>query len=488
MSTEWMRDHEAERLVLALVLERPDRAEESGLAPEDFDDGRNAVLWRAILDLTARKVPVTEDTLFQRLRDAKAVERAGGEDYAQALLTGAGALAGFGEQVGRVKDRATRRRAKAALEEAAQALRDVSRPAFEVAGSAADTLSGLSSDGADEPQHLGAVTKQVLEEMRSAQRGEMSTYIKTGIRAWDERLGGLSCGQSIWIGAQPRVGKSGVAVTMGMEIAAGRGRAGDEDYRPRTPVLVFSLEDPATFIPRRALALYARTSIRNIRMGDLNEYQERRVKEEATRFGELPLWIHDAEGVTVRKAVAIARRMVRRHGVRVVLVDHLLELVPEQGHNKLARDERIGEVVAALRDLAKNTRTPEGQPISVVVLAHFKRPERFDADPKYKEPNLSDFAGSAFVERRARVAVGLYRPRPPEPPGEGATQFQRDEHERKTELSERTIFCKVLKQTEGQEGCDFMLQLYGPSGAVDPRLGGPLNKTDGFTEPYEAAA
>lgn len=483
MSMEWLRDHEAERLVLGLVLERPDRAEESGLAPDDFDDGRNATLWQAILHLAARRVPVTEETLFQRLRDAKAMERAGGEEYVQALLMASSGLAGFREQVGRVKDRATRRRTLAALQEASEAIRDTARPAFEVVGATADALSGLSSDGADEPQHLGAVTRQVLEDMKAARRGEMSTYIKTGIRAWDERLGGLSCGQSVWVGAQPRVGKSGVAVTMGMEIAAGS-RPGAEEHRPSTPVLVFSLEDPATFIPRRALALYARTSIRNIRTGELSEYQERRVEEEATRFGSLPLWIHDAEGVTVRKAVAIARRMVRRHGVRVVLVDHLLELVPDQGHNRLARDERIGEVVAALRDLAKNTRTPEGQPISVMVLAHFKRPERFDADPKYKEPHLSDFAGSAFVERRARVAVGLYRPRPPEAPGDGATQLERDEYERAMEHAERTIFCKVLKQTEGSEGCDFALQLYAPSGAVDPRLGGPLNDKGGFTAPH----
>ena len=487
MSHEWLRDHEAERLVLGLALERPERAEESGLSPDDFDDARNVTLWQAILHLTGRRVPVTEDTLFQRLRDAKATERAGGEEYVQALLVSASSLAGFGEQVGRVKDRATRRRTLAALQEASEALRNTDRPAFEVVGAAADALSGLSADGADEPQHLGAVTKQVLAEMKAAQRGEMTTFIKTGIRAWDARLGGLSCGQSVWVGAQPRVGKSGVAVTMGMEIAAGS-RPGAEEHRPSTPVLVFSLEDPATFIPRRALALYARTSIRNIRTGELNAYQERRVEEEATRFGSLPLWIHDAEGVTVRKAVAIARRMVRRHGVRVVLVDHLLELVPEHGHNRLARDERIGEVVAALRDLAKNTKTPEGQPISVVVLAHFKRPERFDGDPKYKEPHLSDFAGSAFVERRARVAIGLYRPEPPASPGEAATPLERDEYQRRLEQSERTIFCKVLKQTEGQEGCDFALQLYGPSGAVDPRLGGPLNETGGFTAPYEDAA
>lgn len=479
---EYLRDHEAERLVLTLALERPERAEESGLTPADFDDTRNATLWGVLLALVSARLPVTEETVFQRLRDAKATERAGGEDYVIGLLSAVGALSGFAEQVGRVRDRATRRKALAALQAASEGLRDLGRPAFEVAGAASDKLAQLGADGADEPQHLGAVTVRVLADMRAAARGESSTYIKTGIRSWDDRLGGLTCGQSVWIGAQPRVGKSGVALTMALELARGCERP--EEYRPKVPTLMFSLEDPADWVPRRALALYTRTSIRAIRTGELSEYQDGRVREEAARFKGLPLWIHDAEGVTARKAVAIARRMVRKHGVRVVIVDHLLELVSEAESSRLARDERIGEVVGALRDLAKNTRTPEGQPISVVVLAHFRRPERFDADPKYKEPHLSDFAGSAFVERRARVAVGLYRPRPPEQPGEDSSQLERDEWQTKVDWSNKTVFCKVLKQTEGQEGCDFAMQLYEPSGAVDPRLGGPLNGTGGFSAPY----
>lgn len=475
-----LRDHEAERLVLGLVLERPDRAEESGLTPEDFDDGRNGALWRAVLGLVASRVPVTEDTLLQRLRDAQELERAGGEDYLQALMLGTSSLAGFPEQVSRVRDRATRRKGLAALEEAARGLRDVQRPAFDVAGEASDVLARLGSEGADEPEHLGTVTKRVLADMDAAGRGELSNYILTGIKPWDEQLGGLACAQLIVLGAQPRVGKSGVILTKAMEIAAGS-KPGDAVHRPGTPTLVFSLEDPAEWVPRRALALYTRSSIRDIRTGGLNAWKDARVREEAKRFAGLPLWIHDAAGVSARKAVAIARRMVRKHGVRVILVDHLLELVEEGGNHRMARDERIGAAVGALRDLAKNTRTPDGQPIAVVVAVHLKRPERFDADPKHKEPNLSDFAGSAYVERRARVALGLYRPRPPEPLEEGATQLERDEHQRLTEWADKTIFCKVLKQSEGQEGCDFAMQLYAPSGAVDPKLGGAINDRGGFS-------
>lgn len=479
---EHLRDHEAERMVLALVLERPERVEEVGLSPEDFDDHRNAAIWRGIQALHARHSPVSDDTLSQVLRDMGMHARAGGADYLTGLLTAAVGLPLFEEQVRRVRDRATRRRAKAALQEASEALLDMSKPGVEHAATFADRLAKLASDGTDEPRHMGEVTQVVMRDMEAARRGEASTVIPTGIRIFDQQLGGLQCGNIGFQGAQPRIGKSAVLLTMAMEIAKGSS-AGAEVYREPVPTLFFSQEDPAEWIPRRALALYTRTSVKQVKTGDFNVYQQEHIEETARKFGNIPLWIYDAEGLTAKRAVVIARKMVRRYGVRVVLVDHLLELVPDAESSRLARDERIGEAVAALRDLAKNTRTPDGKPIAVEVAVHLKRPDRSDEDPMFAEPNLSSFAGSAFIERRARRALGYYRPRPPVLP-DGATEADRRRHALAVEEARRTICCKVLKQTEGQEGCDFTMQLYAPAGAVDPRLGWALTTTKGHTEPY----
>lgn len=480
---EHLRDHEAERMVIALVLEQPDRAEETGLSASDFDDPRNAAVWGGILSLVSRHAPVSDATLAQALRDHGAFGRAGGAEYLNSLLTAAVGLPLLQEQVGRVRDRAIRRRAMAALQETSAAIRDTGSPATEITAAGAERLAKLASDGADEPRHVGVVADGVVRDMHAARRGEASTVIPTGIGIFDRTLGGLQCGNIGFQGAQPRIGKSAVLLTMALEIARGS-REGSEVHRPPVGTLFFSQEDPAEWIPRRALALYTRTSIKQIRSGELNDHQLERVEETAKKFHGIPLWIYDSEGLTAKRAVTIARRMIRRHNIRVILVDHLLELVPDNDSSRLARDERIGEAVAALRDLAKNTRTPGGLPIAVEVAVHLKRPDRSDDDPMYVEPNLSSFAGSAFIERRARRALGYYRPRPPPPPEDAAPEEMK-RHEALVEEAKRTICCKVLKQTEGQDGCDFAMMLYAPAGAVDPRLGYPLTNTRGFTPSYE---
>ena len=479
---EHLRDHEAERMVLALVLEQPERTEEIGLSVADFDDPRNAAVWSGVLSLISRHAPVTDATLAQALRDHGTFGKAGGAEYLNGLLTAAVGLPLLQEQVGRVRDRAIRRRASAAVQDFAAAIRDTSTPATEIATTSAEKLSKLASDGADEPRHVGDVAAGVVRDMHAARRGEVSTIIPTGIGIFDRMLGGLQCGNIGFQGAQPRIGKSAVLLTMAMEIARGS-REGSDVHRPPVGTLFFSQEDPAEWIPRRAIALYTRTSIQQVRSGDLNDYQLERVEETAKKFHNIPLWIYDSEGLTARRAVTIARRMIRRHNIRVILVDHLLELVPDNDSSRLARDERIGEAVAALRDLAKNTRTPDGLPIAVEVAVHLKRPDRSDDDPMYVEPNLSSFAGSAFIERRARRALGYYRPRPPAPP-EDASPREIERHALEVEEAKRTICCKVLKQTEGQDGCDFAMVLYAPAGAVDPRLGHPLTKIKGFTPAY----
>ena len=89
------------------------------------------------------------------------------------------------------------------------------------------------------------------------------------------------------------------------------------------------------------------------------------------------------------------------------------------------------EALQDLRGIAKTYRVP------VVVLCHLRRREGLNIDAV---PKLTDFAFSAAIERCARVALGLFRPKGDAP-------------------DEVLLGVEVLKQTKGPANFNFRLNV-----------------------------
>jgi hypothetical protein len=127
---------------------------------------------------------------------------------------------------------------------------------------------------------------------------------------------------------------------------------------------------------------------------------ERTAEPAQAIYNQLRLLQRDERSMlTAPQIVQEARRMVRLHGVKRFIIDHLGKVAHAYKLHPGRPDLAIEDSLQHFSAFAKEEKA------SVLIAAHTK--DR-DADQRYKRPEPTDFAGSAFIERDARAMVGLY--------------------------------------------------------------------------------
>ena len=323
------------------------------------------------------------------------------------------------ERLALVREASLRRQYLEALRVVAHSVNDRSQPLANAVAEAGKLLSTWQDEsGSMRPLDSGLMA--LLDRLDDVQRGTRESTLQTGIEALDAVCGGLQPTLTL-VGALPGVGKSALIAGV-IRNLAGR----------NLTVGLISLEDEREWLIRRLLSLEASVPVFVLANRPLGIHQLERINERGADVHKLLTRIlcDDRQGLTTAEVVASARRMVSK-GAKAIFVDHLGEIHLERTDR---HDLDIADCLSELRGIAKTHGVP------VVVLTHFRRREGLATD---SEPKLTDFAFSSACERKARVALGLWRSDDP------------------TELK-----CTVLKQTQGVPGITISLRLAPQSGVV----------------------
>ena len=147
------------------------------------------------------------------------------------------------------------------------------------------------------------------------------------------------------------------------------------------PVLGFSLEMENADVAERSLAYHA---------GLTNQDQA------ALYLMDLKLRLDDSPAVTLGHIRLRARRMKRKHGLALIVVDYL-QLMTGRGDN---REQEISGMSRGLKAIAKELQVP------VLLLSQLNRGVEQRQD---KRPMLSDLRESGAIEQDADTVIMLYR-------------------------------------------------------------------------------
>lgn len=157
--------------------------------------------------------------------------------------------------------------------------------------------------------------------------------------------------------------------------------------------------------------------MQHIKTGQLSERDMSRLASAQVRLKDAPLHILDlSSGAKVGTITAAIRRHVRKHGVKLVIVDYLQKVGCSGKYEK--RTYEVAEVSGALKACAASTK------VAMLALAQLNRESEKE---KGRKPRLSDLADSGQIERDADTVLLLDRNRI-EPKGEAtiAIAKQRD--------------------------------------------------------------
>ena len=162
------------------------------------------------------------------------------------------------------------------------------------------------------------------------------------------------------------------------------------------PVAIFSLEMSKEELVQRILSSVGKVDSMKLRSGQLGPLWQR-VVDAAGRMYQAPIFIDDSPLVTVTDVRAKCRRLKRKRGLSLVVVDYL-QLMEATGHEN--RQQEIAQISRNLKNLARELDVP------IIAVSQLNRSLESRED---KRPRLSDLRESGSIEQDADVVMFIYR-------------------------------------------------------------------------------
>jgi replicative DNA helicase len=387
----------AERALLGALLR------DNGVGPEvlgavgwqDFAADAHQKVYQALAGLLDAGRPADLVTLADDLHRRGWVEDVGGYGALADLWDAAPTGANVAHYARLVRDRSLLRRLEAAGESIARSARDPDGPAEAVLDAAEQAVLGLARSGADaHAVGLGEALREAWGRIdaRCANAGQPSG-VPTGLEDLDRLTAGLQDGELTLLAARPSCGKTALAAQVARHAALGLG----------LPALFVSLEQRRAELAERLLCSLASVDSGRLRAGLLTPDDARRLSDARDRLDGAPLYIDDTPAQGMLRLAAGARRCRLRHGLRLLVVDYVQLVDPED--RRASRNDQVGGIARRLKALARELGAP------VLALAQLNREVEGRAGGR---PRLSDLRDSGELEQHADTVMLLWRlePRP----------------------------------------------------------------------------
>lgn len=230
------------------------------------------------------------------------------------------------------------------------------------------------------------IVQQVVYELLEPPDGQ---FVSTGFPHLDFRLGGGFEPTMLYLLA----GRSGMGKTALMAACV---KAAAESG---VPVGVFSLEMAASRLVRRHLAMQARMPIASLKLAQTSTTGQDRLGQAAGEFGDLPVHFFDEREVPLSVIRSHARKLRRKEGIGLFVLDYLQLVSPERGKKDDVRHFTM--VAEGLKSLARELEVP------VLALSQLTREVERSEN---KRPQLYHLRESAGLEMTADGVMLLYNP------------------------------------------------------------------------------
>jgi replicative DNA helicase len=355
--------------------------------PEDFYVPAHQAIFEAMRELFDANQAIDAVTVSEELRRRGELEKIGGIQYLTRLVDIVPSTSNVAYYAGIVEEHAKRReliRAGALVTEVAF---DIDEDISTVMDRAEQEVLGVAERRTSQTLlEVGPMFSDVLEHIELLEeRGSEITGLETGFVDLDKKLAGLQPANLVVIAARPAMGKSSLALGIGIHVA-----------KKAEPVAFFSLEMSKEELVQRILSHEGRVDSMKLRSGQLGPLWKR-VVDAAGRMYKAPIFVDDSPVVTVTDIRAKCRRLKRKKGLSLVVVDYLQLM---QASTRENRQQEISEITRNLKNLARELSVP------VIAVSQLNRSLEARED---KRPRLSDLRESGAIEQDADVVMFIYR-------------------------------------------------------------------------------
>lgn len=353
-------------------------------------DGRHRVIFDEVQEAISAGDDADSLSLIRRLRDKGRLTEIGGSAYLSELAGMATTPGLLQVHLQAIREKYVARKAIGIAQnliESAHGPDDSSEVVERAITSLQECRSGVTSSmtGKD-----CAMAMTVDLEARQKLQGQL-TGIATGFASFDKKISGLQRGEQVIIGARPNAGKSAIAIVIGHHACLNNG----------VPTLFISLEMGVESVMRRMASVHCAGILAfDLRDGKISDHDFRKLTSFASLLSRKPWFFKDGiRGMTSAQITSCIREHVRKHGVKLVIIDYLQKIKPNTRHEK--RTYEVGAVSESLLATARDTK------VALVTLAQLNRDSV--KGESVRAPRVSDLADSGQIDRDGDIICLLHR-------------------------------------------------------------------------------
>ena len=364
------------------------------LKPESFYQQRHQTIYEAIRRLNLEEKPVDILTVTQQLQATGKLEEVGGPSYIAQLSSMVASSAHIEYHARIIAQKSTARQLITYTSHIQQKAFDPTQDIDQLMQEAEGNLFELSQTNLKKDYtQIDPVIREAYEMLqKAAARADGMSGLPAGFHALDKITSGWQASDLVILAARPAMGKTAFALSMAKNIAVDQ----------RVPVAFFSLEMSNVQLVNRLIVNVCNIKGEALKSGQLKDFEWRQLDATIKPLIGAPLYIDDTPSLSVFELRTKARRLVREHDVKVIMIDYL-QLMNASGMNFGSRQEEVSTISRSLKGLAKELNIP------ILALSQLNRGVE-NREGSDKRPQLSDLRESGAIEQDADMVLFIHRP------------------------------------------------------------------------------
>jgi len=373
------------------------------LNPDCFYDKTHELIFSAIQDLAMQQKPIDILTVVDQLRKAGTLEAAGGTSYIAQLSQKVVSSAHIDYHSRIIAQKYLARELITFSSEVAGKAFDETNDVDDLMQEAEGKLFEISQRNLKKDViHINPIINEAFKLMREAsKRTDGLSGLPSGFKDLDKITSGWQNSDLIIIAARPGMGKTALVLSMAKNMAVNF----------KIPIAIFSLEMSNVQLVNRLIVNVAELSGDKIKTGQLAEYEWHQLDSKVAKLYDAPIYVDDTPSLSVFELRTKARRLVKEHNVKCILVDYL-QLMNASGMTFGSREQEVSRISGSMKSLAKELNIP------VIALSQLNRsidirtnqPKTGRDSSDAKRPQLSDLRESGSIEQDADIVCFIHRP------------------------------------------------------------------------------
>ena len=383
----------AEKIILSSLLINLEAVELvlRSVKKEAFYFKNHQELYKTIIEMYQKKIPIDIITLHSFLKDNGLLEKIGGTKILIELINYVPNLLYLEEYISLVNDKFLRRSLIKLGYKLINSAYVTNLPLETILNSLELEVFNLTNQIKTQKIYTNAeLLSNVFLDLKRKSLNPALAGLTSGFYELDSFTQGFQKSDLIIIAGRPSMGKTALALNIGLNVIKAM----------TLPVVFFSLEMSKEQLIYRLIT--TETNISNMRLKTGNLYQEDWLKLNKTiqNLSSLPMFIDDTPNPTIQDIkMKIKKVIFEQNKIGLIIIDYL-QLMQNTKFKTETRSQELSQITRSLKNIAREFQVP------IIALSQLSRSVENRTN---KRPILSDLRESGSIEQDADVVLMLYR-------------------------------------------------------------------------------